>query len=149
MIKEINRRNSDSKKLKKAYDRFDYLLTEIEQKDIPIEQLDEFNGKIFIIDNFDKDDKKLINLINKTYEEFIDILRSRLKITKNGYYESTWQVNGLSFGLLIGAITSAYTNKPAFLPIGLPIGMAIGMVIGMVIDKKAENENRQIRIEEY
>ena len=149
MIKEIKRRDSDSKKLKKAYDSFDFLLSEIEQKDIPIELLNEFDRKISIINNFDRDDKKLISLINKTYEKFIYLLKRKLKITKKGYYESNWQVIGLSFGLPIGAIIYAYTDKPAFIPIGLPIGMVIGMVIGMIKDKKAKNENRQIRIEEY
>ncbi len=149
MIKEIKRRDSDNNKLKKAFERFDFLLSEIEQKEIPIELLDEFNRKISILNNFGADDKKMIRSINKTYEEFLYLLRRKVKITKKGYYESNWQLIGLSFGLPIGALISAYTDKLAFFAIGLPIGMAIGMVIGMIKDKKAKDENRQIRIEEY
>lgn len=149
MTEKLKRRISDNKKLKKSYENLEFLLSELRNKEIPNDLLIEFNQKISEINDFNGADKKLIILINKTYSEFLELLKKRMGITKKGYYESNWQAIGISFGLLIGVVIYTQTGKPIYIPIGLPIGVAIGMVIGMIKDRKAKTENRQIQIEEY
>ena len=149
MTEKLKRRISDNKKLKKSYENLEFLLSEINKKEISNDLVIVFNQKVSEINDFEGEDKKLIGLINRTHSELLVLLKTRLGIIKRGYYENNWQAIGISFGLLIGAVIYALTEKPIYIPLGLPIGMSIGMVIGMIKDKKVKNENRQIRIDEY
>ncbi|MCL6219964.1 hypothetical protein [Zunongwangia pacifica] len=149
MIIELKRRLNQNEKLKKAYDKFELLKNEIEKKQISDDVLIEINREIKRINNFDKEDKKLIKTIEVSHSKILKMINKRLGITTKNYHQNNWMSSGMAiFGLPIGMVCYIVTKNPAFIPIGLPIGMAIGLSIGILKDKKVKKHNKQIQLEE-
>ena len=127
--------------------KLDDLLKAIEDKNIPIEQINAINKLIQKSNNFEGTDKKLIKLLRKTDCAIISLLEKKLKYVPKNYYKNLWMALGMSvFGLPLGVAFSAVLNNYGFIGIGLPIGLVIGMALGKTLDKKAATNNLQLNI---
>ena len=77
MTEKLKRRISDNKKLKKSYENLEFLLSEINKKEISNDLVIVFNQKVSEINDFEGEDKKLIGLINRTHSELLVLLKTR------------------------------------------------------------------------
>ncbi|GLB53499.1 hypothetical protein NBRC110019_25400 [Neptunitalea chrysea] len=141
----LKRRVTNNDNVIKCYDKLDTLLTSINEKEIPEKLQNVFNKKITTINNFSGDDKKFIKIMNTSYVEIVQLLKTELKMVPKNYYMTI----GISLGiaassLLIGIITYKASSNPLGIALGVPFGLIIGMVIGMYFDKKVKAKNRQL-----
>lgn len=149
-IIELKKRafTDQNKKLTKAYQRMQSLITALNKKEIPKEISTLINQDIEAINSFIGVDKDLKKTINKTYSKTISLIEQKLKLVCRNHYRTLWLALGMSgFGIPMGVAFSAALDNYAFIGIGIPIGMVIGMALGAEMDKKAEKEGRQLDIE--
>ena len=148
MNAKLIRRKTVSRKLNKAYDKIDCLLTEVGKKELPADSLEEINQRITLLNHFDGEEKILRKKIERFYSEILKLLKDQLGIVPRNYHQNIWMAYGLAlFGLPIGVVMSTMTDTPAFMGVGLPIGLSIGMIYGMLKDRKVKMQNKQINIE--
>ena len=76
-------------------------------------------------------------------------LAKEYKLVTKNYYATLWMPLGMTaFGLPLGTAVYVITGNAAFIGIGLPLGMAFGSFYGATLDKKAEKENRVLKLQE-
>lgn len=148
-IKIVKRPNIENdKKLFGNYQNFENLLSELEQKEIPIEIKNFINHEIEEINSFSGSAIELLKRIKKAQSSILKRLEKDLKLVPKNYYRSIWLALGMSaFGIPIGLGIGLSLGNIAFLGIGLPIGMGIGIAIGTAMDKKAMDTGKQLDFE--
>ncbi len=141
-------RIDQNKKLMKAFNQFDNLLTELRKKEVTDEIVISVNKFIQGINIFKGSEKELKKQIGKAQSGIIKLIEKKLKIVPKNHYRNTWLVIGMSaFGIPIGLVLGASQGNNGMLALGLPIGMAIGIAVGTSLDKKALKEGRQLDLE--
>lgn len=135
-------------KLSKRYAAFRSLLTELGQRDLPADIMDQINEHVQRVNAFQGTSKALKKMISKERNGIVKLVEKELKLVPKGHYRNLWMVIGMSaFGIPMGAAFGLSMDNMAFLGIGMPIGMAIGIAIGAGLDQKAAEEGRQLSIE--
>lgn len=149
-IKKLNERHGidQNKKLIGAYTQFYKLLTELRNKELPVEIVISINKGIEQINSVSESGKELRKQIRKTQSSIIKLLEKELKLVTKNHYRNTWLVVGIAaFGIPLGVALGASVGNMGLLGIGIPIGMAIGIALGSRRDKKAFDEGRQLDLE--
>ncbi|MGQ1891149.1 hypothetical protein ACT29H_11980 [Thermophagus sp. OGC60D27] len=150
MIIKLERRTSDIKRLQRAWDVVGSLLSELQKREIPADLQETINNKIVEINAYEGSDKDLLKLLEKLYVEVLKLIKERLGITPQKYYQNMWLSFGMAiFGLPLGVMMSTITGNMVFLALGLPIGLTLGLAIGRSKDKKAMADKKQIKVEEW
>ncbi len=144
----IERKDLESQpKLKKRYDGFAGLISELNSRDLPVSVVDNLNKEIAHLNTISSTDKQFSRLLRKKKSFVLKLLEKELKLVPNHYYRNQWMVLGMPvFGLPMGVVFGAALGNMGFLGIGLPIGMAIGLGVGSGMDEKAKKEGRQLNI---
>jgi hypothetical protein len=138
----------NDKKLFENYISFEKLITELEEKEIPIEIKNFINHEIEEINSFSGSNIALSKRIRKAQSSILKRLEKDLKLVPKNYYRGMWLALGMSaFGIPIGLGIALSIGNMAFLGIGLPIGMVIGIAIGTAMDKKAMDTGKQLDFE--
>jgi hypothetical protein len=128
-----------------AFSKFELLLNELRMRNLPSEIVSKINLEIELINNTSTSELK--KQLRKSNTKTLRILEKELKLVPKNYYRNLWMVIGMSaFGIPMGVAFGTAIGNMAFLGIGLPIGMAIGIAVGSSMDKKAHDENRQLKI---
>ena len=138
----------NDKRLFVNYQNFENLLSEIEQKEIPVEIKNFINHEIEAINSFSGSAIELSKRIKKAQSIILKRLEKDLKLVPKNYYRGLWLALGMSaFGIPIGFAIALSIGNMAFLGTGFPIGMGIGIAVGTVMDKKALDTGRQLDFE--
>lgn len=138
----------NDKKLFENYSSLEKLVTELEEKEIPIEIKNFINHEIEEINSFSGSVIELSKRIRKAQSSILKKLEKDLKLVPKNYYRSIWLPLGMSaFGVPIGLGIGLGLGNMAFLGIGLPVGMGIGVAIGIAMDKKAMDHGKQLDFE--
>ena len=134
-------------RLKKAYEQFNQLLSELRKRELPLDIANSVNIGIDEI-NSASTAKQWRSQVRKIQARIIRMLEKELKWVPKNYYRNVWLALGMSaFGIPMGVAFGVSLQNMAFIGIGLPIGMAIGIIIGSGMDKKAAHEGRQLDLE--
>ena len=135
-------------KLKRNYDQFQGLLSELRKRELAQNIVDFINKKIEDINITTFVNKELRKLIKQKETTIIKFLEKEAKIVPKEYYQNFWLGAGMCvFGVPIGVFLELIIKKDTgLIAIGIPIGMAIGILLGSRMDKKAFKEGRQLDI---
>jgi hypothetical protein len=143
MINKIDFKSdlAEGSKLSKAYNQLQLLLSELEQRDLPQEVIDQINHNITELKAGEFTKKSL----NKTETEILTVLETQLDLVPKDHYRRKWLALGMMiFGVPIGVVFGSLIGNIGMLGVGIPIGLAIGIGIGTQKDKKALEEGRQL-----
>jgi len=151
MIINCKERNDrfENKKVAKAYSRIQTLINEANKKEIPAELASLINKNIEEINSFEGSDKELIKILNRTYSEIVNLLKTKLGLVTQNQYLTLWMAIGMPlFGIPAGIMWGLVLDNLAFIGLGLPMGLLVGLLIGAMKDSKAKDEGRLINVEE-
>jgi len=150
MIIELMEKNGilENVKLKRNYEQFQKLLSELRKKELPRDIIEFVNTNINDINAGTEEDKILRKLLKQKETLIIKLLEKKAKIVPKDHYKTLWLGVGMCvFGVPIGVFLELITKTDmGFIAIGIPIGMAIGMLVGSGMDKKAFKEGRQLDV---
>ena len=133
-------------KLELAFSKLEKLVVELRSRQLPGEIIEKINSEIELVNSSSNSDLK--KQIRRSKANILKVLEKELKLVPQNYYRNMWLVLGMSaFGIPMGVAFGTALDNMGFLGIGLPIGMAIGIAVGSGMDKKAKEENRQLRTE--
>lgn len=147
-LKELLPRSfsASENKLALAFSKLEKLLVELRSRQLPNELIGRINSEIEHVNSSSQSDLK--KQLRKSKTSILKLLEKELKVVPPNYYRNMWLVLGMSiFGIPMGVAFGTALDNMGFLGIGLPIGMAIGIAVGSGMDKKAKEENRQLRTE--
>jgi hypothetical protein len=150
MIHNLKLKNDmpDNKRYKRARDRMDNLIHELNKKDITEKTTQKINTIIDTIDSTESDKKSLTKSVNKAYVTILRLVKKEAGIVTKEYYQNLWMSLGMAaFGVPFGIVFMLILDNPAFIGVGIPVGLAIGVAIGSMKDKKAKENNQQINAE--
>jgi len=136
--------SSEDEKLQKAFQQFQDLLSELNERELPEEVERVING---IVDEVPtaSSNKASKKFLCKNRNRVIHFVEKKLKLVPKNHYRNTWLAIGMAvFGIPMGAVFSGIIGNYGLIGLGLPIGMAIGIVLGKGMDKKAFEEGRQL-----
>ena len=135
-------------KLLGKYMKFERLLYEIKQKNIPSIIVDSINQIINDINSYIGSNKGLSKKLNKAQSKILNLIEKELKLVTINHYRNLWMALGIAmYGIPLGVLYGIIFENMAFIGIGLPIGLVVGMAIGMTMDKKARKNGNQLNIE--
>ena len=128
--------------------QIEYILRDLDGRDLPDYVIKSINADIEEINSTDKTDYALHKLLKKKQKEIVTLLEKEMKIVPINHYRNLWMVIGMSaFGLPLGVAYGTSIGNIGMMGIGIPIGMGIGIVLGSSMDKKALADGRQLSIE--
>lgn len=134
---------------KKAYSQLSLLVEEIRNRKLSQNTIVLINEGLDDVNQISSTDSKFKNQVKKKIEKTLEILKKEEELVPVNYYQNYWMALGMAtIGLPFGVAFGTAVGNIAFLGIGLPIGMAIGMGIGAEKDKKAKQEERQLKFEQ-
>lgn len=137
-----------NKKLTKGYNRMQNLMTAIEDKELPSNEITSLNERIKLINSFGGTDKELIKILRKTYKNILTLLEEKLGLVTKHHFRTLWMV----YGMLAATVLSTVFSISEIMGIGasagmwLSIGMFAGIIAGNYFDDQAEKNGRQIGI---
>jgi hypothetical protein len=149
-IKELTKKQGieQNKRLVKAYDQFNKLLSALKKKELPDELIVDINDRIDQINSTPASDKSLRTQVKKAQSKVLKLVEKELKLVPKNHYRNLWMALGMAaFGVPLGVAFGTSLDNMTFLAIGLPIGMVIGLGVGSGLDQKALKEGRQLDIE--
>lgn len=149
-IIELKKRidNTDNDKLNDTYIQFGALITELSERDLPLNTVEFVNLYVAEINTTADKGNQLRKLVKKKQTKIVQHLEKELKIVPLNHYRNLWLAVGMVvFGLPIGIAFGSSVGNTALFAVGLPIGMFVGIALGKKLDKKAFDENRQLKIE--
>lgn len=148
ILAPLERSDFSNPKLEKRYRRFQELIKEIQQRDLPEGTATGVNNKIEALNLVRDMDHNLSVKLRKTQSSIVNILLKEVKIVPKNYYRNLWLSLGMAvFGVPMGVAFGAALDNMAFLGIGIPIGMAIGIAVGTALDEQAKKEERQLKLD--
>lgn len=122
------------------------LINELNSRKIPGGLARKIDAKITFLNNLQPGQKTYLKKVKNINQA---ILKKELKLIPRNYFINIWMATGMSaLGLPIGVAIFAGTGNGAFIAVGLPIGLGIGSMYGTSLEKKAEAENRVLKISE-
>ena len=124
----------------KIYKSFIAILTDLDNRNLPSEEMDLIDKELNRLKPVINSDNKKKH-IRKVLHSFKKFLKENLSLVTEGYYTAMGLALGISFGVAIGTAI----NVPIGLSMGISIGMIIGMGVGKNMDLKAEKENRVLK----
>lgn len=148
-IREINRREGENKKLHKLYDKLQKMLDAVNEKTLTSVEYTYITNQLELLNKFDGEDKQLMRLINKTYENILNNLAKNLKLFPKNHYLAISMVMGMLGGLIFSSIISTLglgVNLGFSSSVSLSLGMFIGVIVGFYRDKTVKEEGRQLDI---
>ena len=139
---------SEDVKLSKIYTRFQKLIKELKERELPDKIIETVNKEIEDINTTSLIGKELRKLTWQKQTKILGLLEKELKIVPKNHYRSIWTALGMSvFGLPIGIIIGTIIGNMGMLATGVGLGMCIGLFLGAGMDKKALKEGRQLDFE--
>lgn len=136
------------KKIERKHQQFVDLISELNQKELTDDIVQEVNPLILQVNNLDEHEPKFKSCVNKQFNAIIKLIAAKLRLVPKKFYQQMWFPLGMAiFGIPVGLIISMLSSNYAFIGIGLPIGLAIGAFLGSKMDDKAEKEGRQLNVE--
>ena len=148
IISPLERSDFNPPKLEKRYQKFQTLISEIQNREIPETVSMGINEKIEALNQVSGTDHNFSTKLRKTQSSIVNILLKEVKIVPKNYYRNLWLGLGMAvFGVPLGVAFGAALDNMAFLGIGLPMGMAIGIAVGTAMDEQAKKEGRQLDVE--
>lgn len=145
----IKRDGSESnKKLTKRYKRMQNLLTALEIKELPSNEITSLNEHIKLINTFNGTDKKLIKILSKTYKNILILLEEKLGLVTIHHFRTLWMFYGMLAATVLSTVfsISEIMGISASAGLWLSIGMFAGILAGNYFDDQAEKNGRQIGI---
>jgi hypothetical protein len=125
--------------------RFQQLLNELAQRELPAHIITNINTQIAAVNELKGREKKDGRIVWKHQQRILKKLEKELKLVPKHHYRNLWMALGMSvFGIPMGVAFGAALGNMAFLGIGLPIGMSVGLAVGSGMDQKAAKEGRQL-----
>lgn len=133
-------------KLAVEIQKLELLLAELQQRKLPDHVIALINPHTEKLNQISATQKRLVNSFRTVRVQIIRILEKELKLVPKNYYRTLWLSVGMAaFGLPLGTAFGLIMDNIGLLGIGLPIGMVIGMLVGSQMDKKAAEEDRQLK----
>lgn len=133
-------------KLAVEIQKLELLLAELQQRKLPDHVIALINPHTEKLNQISATQKRLVNSFRTVRVQIIRILEKELKLVPKNYYRTLWLSVGMAaFGLPLGCAFGLIMGNISLLGIGLPFGMAIGLVVGNQMDKKAAEEDRQLK----
>lgn len=137
-----------NEKLVNSLIQFQQLIIQLNQKDLPVDLIQEINLQVHEINKATCNEQSLQKLLRSKQAKIISLSAKHSKIVPINYYRNIWMALGMTaFGLPIGVSLGLSLGNIGLLGIGLPIGLAMGVGIGLAMDKKAKDEGRQLDVE--
>jgi hypothetical protein len=132
----------------KLFHKFEILLEELSNKNLPEEAVIYINSEVNELNNSLSRNRTYQRDLRKSYDAILKYLKKELQMVPKHYHRNMWLAIGMSsFGIPLGIAFGLALDNMAFLGIGLPIGFAIGIAIGEGMDKKAKKEGKQLNVE--
>lgn len=139
----------DKDKAKPVAIEFNSLLNDLRKRDLSEATVNMINGKIVKLNALSPDSNLQRKEIKAAKNDILKHLEKEYKLIAKHYYTSLGLPVGMTaIGLPIGTVIYILTGNIAFITLGLPVGMAIGSFFGAILDKKAEKENRVLKLQE-
>lgn len=135
--------NSNSKKEIKTYNRFIYMLKDIERRDLTDVDKHAVETELATISlEANTDDFKTLK---KKFNAFMCFAKKKLNLTSEGHYMSLGMTLGLSIGMALGMCFGIPFSEDKSLGVvfGMNIGMIIGMPLGMAIGAYKDQEAKK------
>ena len=137
-----NLRNKTSKKPEiKIYNKFMYILTELNTRELSSDELQSVESKLASLNLRTEKD---IKFFKKALTDFEKFLKKTLSLTSKGYYTSISMGLGMSFGVLFGIVFLSGFERSMGLSLGICLGMFVGLIIGRNMDARALAEGNVI-----
>lgn len=144
----LERRDFNTPKLEKRYQKFQKLIREIQNREISDSVVESINKEIEKLNLAATGDKTFSGSLRKSQNSIVNSLLREEKIVPKNYYRNLWLGLGMAvFGVPMGVAFGAALDNMAFLGIGIPMGMAIGIGIGTAMDEQARKEGRQLKVD--
>ena len=134
------------KKLDKVYLYFLNLITDLEDRPLPLSIIDMINEEISTINRFSGTKKELVSLIKQSTKKTLKTLEKVLNIVPKHHYQNKWMLYGMLAGIIFSTIVTnmGYENTWNSLPMGISMGLIFGLVAGKNRDAKANKMNLQL-----
>ncbi len=130
----------DNAKLYALAEKFNKLLSDLEQRDIPAAVRSKITEEIQQFEASDGNDSELLKSLSKSYNHLLTLVRTELGLHKKGHYQTLGIATGMPLGLLLGMFT------PIPFAMGPAIGLLFGLIFGGQLDAKVKKEGKQLNI---
>ena len=132
---------TQKKSERKIYQKFLHTLTELDNKDLSIDEIKTIESKL---DKLNLQLTSDTSYFKKAYRDFEEYLRETFSLISKNYYTNLYVGLGSSFGILFSVIFLTHFERSLGIVLGLSVGMIFGAFIGQSRDRKAQEEGRVI-----
>jgi ABC-type antimicrobial peptide transport system permease subunit len=137
----------DNNKLNKKFIQFAKLISELKDREIPVDISEKINAEIEILNTTLNSDKAIKRQLRKSQSKILKIVESELHLVTINHYRQLGIAIGMSMGVALGTVIGSTIGNMAFIGTGIPIGLAVGIAIGTTLDKKAKEKGNQLNVE--
>ncbi|MFK7901029.1 MAG: hypothetical protein AB8B61_09770 [Cyclobacteriaceae bacterium] len=134
--------NSTTKRETRIYQKFILVLTGLENRDLPRNQVDLIEQELAILD-LKQQTKNRKKYIRQRLNEFLKYIDTAFSFVLKGHYANYGLSLGMVFGLALG--TAVFRDSGSSTT-GMCIGMFIEYIIGQYMDTEAAKNNRVLII---
>jgi len=136
-LKQAEKRTG-KKSQKKHYNTFIAILSDLETKELDVDQFLSIEKQL---DNLQLSSKLTFKELKRNFSKLQQFLKVKFSLTEEGHFTSLGIAIGMCMGIAFGAIIERYIGAS----IGMTTGMLIGIVIGKTMDSKAEIHGRSLK----
>lgn len=121
----------------KTYDRFLYILTELNKREFSMAEIQSIETELDSL-NIKSSPENRKTHIKKALNKFEKYLNNTFSLITSSYYTTLGIGLGASFGTVLGVVFMNSQGNSSGIGIGIAIGISIGIAIGHSMDAKAK-----------
>jgi len=136
-----------NKRLNKRFVKFESLIKELQSLEFHNDNIVEINTILDKVNAFHESERDFRKQLKSAQNDILKLLETKLNIVPSNHYRDKYMAIGIALGIAFGSAFGAASRNMGFTGLWLPIGLAIGLAYGTKLDKKAAEENRQLKFE--